>query len=79
MGHTGAAGQARRDAGPPESQMAGKRRPIAPWAPGGSIYPTRKGRALFAASGARAPLAVSGTAAQRAPDWRQKAPQSPLR
>ncbi len=28
--------------------------------------------ALFAASGARALLAVSRTAAQRAPDWRQK-------
>ncbi|MEE8506651.1 MAG: hypothetical protein V3S40_10600, partial [Kiloniellales bacterium] len=33
--------------GTPPSQMAGKRRN----APGGPICPTRKGRALFAASG----------------------------
>ncbi|MEE8500778.1 MAG: hypothetical protein V3S27_09415, partial [Kiloniellales bacterium] len=35
------------------------------------------GRFLPPAAPARE-LAVSGTAAQRAPDWRQKSPQSPL-
>ncbi len=49
VGHIGAAGQARRAAscGTPESQMAGERRN----APGGPMCPTRKGRAIFAASG----------------------------
>ncbi len=86
MGHIGAAGPIGREAqagprraasrGPPDSQMAGKRRPLAPQGPRPRrcAPPARAGRFLSPAASRR--LAVSGTAAQRAPDWRQKSTQS---
>jgi len=59
----------------PRSQMAGKRRPRRLWAPGGPIGPTPSGPGAFCRQRRRASLAVSRTAAQRAPDWRQKSPR----
>ncbi len=49
---------ARREAGPPESQMAGKRRPIAPWAPGRADVPHPQGPGAFCRQ--RRPRAACG-------------------
>ncbi len=55
---------ARRDAGPPESQMAGKRRPIAPWAPGRADVPHPREPGAFYRQRRPRRLAVSRAAAR---------------
>ena len=63
--------------GTPESEIAGKRRPVTSGARDRADVPTRKGRAPFLPPAAPVQACGVWTTAQRAPDWRQKLPPKP--